>query len=102
MSKDPVPFELTPQDVEPLAEAAPEEVRRAQAERLLQAWKTPIGWRYWSAVNNSQVGLWYTAMTFFFLLFGGVLALLMRIQLAVTTPSSPPNSTTKPSRCMAR
>ena len=27
MSKDPVPFELTPQDVEPLAEAAPEEVR---------------------------------------------------------------------------
>jgi cytochrome c oxidase subunit I+III len=58
-------------------------VRRAQAERLLRAWKTPTGWRYWSAVNNSEVGLWYTAMTFFFLLFGGVLALLMRLQLAV-------------------
>jgi cytochrome c oxidase subunit I+III len=77
------PSEETLVDVGPLAEAPPEEVQRAQAERLLKAWKTPTGWRYWSAVNNTQVGLWYTAMTFFFLLFGGVLALLLRIQLAV-------------------
>jgi cytochrome c oxidase subunit I+III len=70
-------------DPEPLEHVPPEEVQRAQAERLLRAWKIPEGWRYWSAVNNSEVGLWYTAMTFFFLLFGGVLALLMRIQLAV-------------------
>ena len=73
--------EIAP-DVEPLREAPPQELQRAQSERLLRAWKTPTGWRYWSAVNNSQVGLWYTGMTFFFLLFGGVLALLMRIQLA--------------------
>jgi cytochrome c oxidase subunit I+III len=72
-----------PGDVEPLTEAPPEESQKAQAERLLRAWKTPTGWRYWSAVNNSEVGLWYTGMTFFFLLFGGVLALLMRLQLAV-------------------
>jgi cytochrome c oxidase subunit I+III len=70
-------------DVEPLAEAPPEEIRRAQADRLLRAWKTPTGWRYWSAVNNSEVGLWYTAATFLFLAFGGVLALIMRVQLAV-------------------
>jgi cytochrome c oxidase subunit I+III len=70
-------------DVEPLAQAPPVDVRRRQAERLLRAWKTPTGWRYWSAVNNSEVGLWYMAATFFFLLFGGVLALLMRLQLAV-------------------
>src|SRR5687768_12396310 len=70
-------------DPQPLAEALPEEARRAQAERLLKAWEIPTGWRYWSAVNNSVVGLWYTAMTFFFMLFGGALALLMRIQLAV-------------------
>jgi cytochrome c oxidase subunit I+III len=70
-------------DPEPLEHAPPEAVQRAQAERLLQAWKTPEGWRYWSAVNNSEVGLWYTAAAFFFFLFGGVLALLMRIQLAV-------------------
>lgn len=53
------------------------------AARLLKAWETPRGWRYWSAVNNSEVGLWYTVTSFAFFLFGGVLALLMRIQLAV-------------------
>src|SRR3546814_18485735 len=44
---------------------------------------SPKGWRYWSDVNNTTVGLWYTLTAFFFLLFGGVLALLMRTQLAV-------------------
>lgn len=52
------------------------------AKRLLQAWRTPTGWRYWSAVNNSEVGLWYTVSSLAFLLFGGVLALIMRLQLA--------------------
>ncbi|CAN5257715.1 cytochrome c oxidase subunit I [soil metagenome] len=56
---------------------------KRQAERLLAAWKTPTGWRYWSAVNNTEVGVWYTATAFVFLLFAGVLALLMRVQLAV-------------------
>ena len=70
-------------DPEPLPEAAPEPVRRAQAERLLHAWKTPEGLRYWSAVNNSEVGVWYTTAAFAFFIFGGVLALLMRVQLAV-------------------
>src|SRR5690606_13377598 len=36
-----------------------------------------------SAVNNSVVGLWYTLAACLFFLFGGVLALLMRVQLAV-------------------
>ncbi len=72
-----------PYDVEPLAQPAPEAVRTAQAERLLRAWKTPTGWRYWSAVNNSEVGLWYTGATLFFMAFAGVLALVMRLQLAV-------------------
>jgi len=83
MSQGPESFASKPKDVEPLAEAPPEAVRRAQAERLLRAWETPPGWRYWSSVNNSDVGVWYTAMTFVFLLFGGGLALLMRIQLAL-------------------
>jgi cytochrome c oxidase subunit I+III len=65
------------------APLAPEHVRRAQEERLKRAWYTPQGWRYWSAVNNSEVGVWYTAMSFLFFLFAGVLALLMRTQLAV-------------------
>lgn len=70
-------------DVEPLAVAPLESLRRAQEERLLATWETPRGWRYWSSFNNSDVGLWYTAMAFVFFLFAGVLALLMRIQLAV-------------------
>ncbi|MBL8953403.1 MAG: cbb3-type cytochrome c oxidase subunit I [Myxococcaceae bacterium] len=51
-------------------------------ERLRAVWKTPSGWRYWSSVNNSDVGVWYVAATFVFFVFGGVLALLMRVQLA--------------------
>jgi cytochrome c oxidase subunit I+III len=63
--------------------AVPEQVQRAQAERLLRTWKTPEGLRYFSAVNNTEVGVWYTAVSFLFFLFAGVLALLMRVQLAV-------------------
>jgi cytochrome c oxidase subunit I+III len=70
-------------DPEPLPTAPPEEVQRGQVERLLKAWKIPEGWRYWSEVNNAVVGIWYTAAAFLFFLFGGALALLMRIQLAV-------------------
>jgi cytochrome c oxidase subunit I+III len=70
-------------DAEPLPEAPPEELRRAQAERLLKTWETPRGWRYWSSVNNTDVGVWYTGLAFLFFLFAGVLALLMRVQLAV-------------------
>jgi cytochrome c oxidase subunit I+III len=64
------------------ADPVPVPVQRAQADRLLQAWKTPQGWRYWSAVNNTEVGKWYSATAFAFMLFGGALALLIRAQLA--------------------
>jgi cytochrome c oxidase subunit I+III len=69
-------------DVAPAGEAPPEEVRRAQAERLLRTWRTPSGWRYWSSVNNTDVGLWYTGAAFLFFVYAGLLALLMRMQLA--------------------
>jgi cytochrome c oxidase subunit I+III len=55
--------------------------RLGQERRLLEAWRQPTGWRYWSAVNNTVVGLWYVALTFAFFIFGGILALLMRWQL---------------------
>lgn len=70
-------------DVKPLAHEPAEAVRRGQEERLRKVWVTPSGWHYWSAVNNTIVGVWYTAAAFLFFLFGGVLALLMRVQLAV-------------------
>ena len=73
---------MTP-DVDPLDQAPPLDVRQAQEARLHEAWNPPTGWRYCSEVNNSAVGMWYTALTVAFLVFGGVLALLMRIQLAV-------------------
>ncbi len=74
---------MTARDPEPLADAAPESLRAAQVDRLTRAWRAPSGWRYWTEVNNSDVGRWYTGAALIFLLFGGVLALLMRIQLAV-------------------
>ncbi len=58
-------------------------IQDAQAERLRKVWESPRGWRYWSDVNNTTVGTWYTCATLCFFLFGGVLALLMRIQLAM-------------------
>ena len=78
--------------------------KRAQEERLLEVWASRKGLAYWSAVNNTEVGLWYTVATFVFFLAAGVLALLMRYQLAV------PNHdflvrrrpTTRSSRCTAR
>ncbi len=59
------------------------ELRKAQEARLEKVWETPSGLRYWSAVNNSEVGLWYTATALFFFLFAGVLGLMIRTQLAV-------------------
>lgn len=72
-----------PDDPEPLRAEPPLALQRAQEDRLRRAWQRPTGWRYWSAVNNTIVGVWYTAAAFLFFLFGGVLALLIRIQLAV-------------------
>ncbi len=58
-------------------------VRRAQEARLAEAWATPTGWRYWTAVNNSEVGLWYTSTALVFFGFAGILGLIIRAQLMV-------------------
>ncbi|MFC3127378.1 cytochrome c oxidase subunit I [Pseudoroseomonas globiformis] len=55
----------------------------AQEDRLNRVWASAPGWRYWSAVNNTEVGVWYTGTSFVFFLFAGVLALLVRTQLAL-------------------
>lgn len=64
-------------EVVPLAESA-----KAQEEELRRVWANPKGWRYWTSVNNTQIGLWYGQAAFIFMLFAGVLALLVRLQLA--------------------
>ena len=72
-------------------DAAPDAAeRRAQEERLLAVWASPKGLAYWSAVNNTEVGVWYTCGTFLFFLGAGVLALLMRYQLAVPSHDRAP------------
>ncbi|MBL3704507.1 cytochrome c oxidase subunit I [Sulfitobacter sp. BDSS02] len=79
----PRPSGIYPPTEAMLAEPVPEQVQRGQQERLRKAWETPKGWRYWSAVNNSEVGVWYSTTALFFMLAAGVMALLIRLQLAV-------------------
>jgi cytochrome c oxidase subunit I+III len=54
-----------------------------ERERLEEVWKQPSGWRIFSAVNNTYIGLLYIGTALLFLVLGGVLALVMRTQLAV-------------------
>jgi cytochrome c oxidase subunit I+III len=51
--------------------------------QLEEAWKPPRGWRLLSAVNNTYIGLFYIGAALLFLVLGGILALLMRTQLAL-------------------
>ncbi len=53
-----------------------------ELERLRAAWRAPSGWRVIGSVNNVFIGKLYIATAFVFLLLGGVLALLIRAQLA--------------------
>jgi len=50
---------------------------------LEAAWATPRGWRLLTVVNNTYVGVYYIATAMLFFVLAGVLALLMRTQLAV-------------------
>jgi cytochrome c oxidase subunit I+III len=54
-----------------------------ELEALKRAWEPPRGWRRLSAVNNTQIGVFYIATALIFFVLAGVLALLMRAQLAV-------------------
>lgn len=59
-------------------------VEQARREARLRAvWKAPTGLAYWMDVNNDKIGTWYSLTALFFMLCAGLLALLMRVQLAV-------------------
>ena len=51
-------------------------------EELCRIWATPRGWRLPTAVNNTVIGLLYIGAAFVFFVLAGLLALLMRTQLA--------------------
>ena len=50
---------------------------------LLRIWAAPKGWKWFTAVNNTTVGLLYIGAAFTFFILAGLLALVMRTQLAV-------------------
>ena len=54
-----------------------------ELERLQAAWKTPVGWRFFSSVNNTSIGLLYIGTALLFFVLAGILGLMMRAQLAV-------------------
>jgi cytochrome c oxidase subunit 1/cytochrome c oxidase subunit I+III len=82
----PAPFPVAEGLYPPTEEMLNEPVSQQEQERgkaeLRAAWKTPEGWRYISAVNNTEVGVWYALTAFGFMLLAGLLALAMRVQLA--------------------
>ena len=51
--------------------------------RLEAVWVMPKGWRIVTEVNNTLIGFLYVATAILFFLLAGILALLMRLQLAV-------------------
>ena len=57
--------------------------KAAETRQLARVWRRPEGWRYFSDVNNSSVGVWYITASFAFMIFAGLLALVIRLQLAV-------------------
>ena len=54
-----------------------------ELEDLKRIWATPTGWRLPTAVNNTVIGTLYIGVAFLFFILAGILALVMRTQLAV-------------------
>ncbi len=54
-----------------------------ELEQLRRAWRRPRGWHAITEVNNNFIGLLYLGTAMLFFLLAGVLALMMRTQLAV-------------------
>jgi cytochrome c oxidase subunit I+III len=52
-------------------------------ETLKRAWTPPKGFAIITAVNNTYVGIWYVGTAFLFFILAGILALIMRTQLAL-------------------
>ena len=45
-----------------------------ELEALERAWRPPTGWRLFSAVNNTQIGVFYIATSLVFLVLAGILS----------------------------
>jgi cytochrome c oxidase subunit I+III len=53
-----------------------------ELEALQAVWRRPRGWRFLTVVNNTYIGILYVGVSLLFFVLAGVLALIMRTQLA--------------------
>jgi len=67
-------------DVRPLPNPLPRPA--GELEQLRSVWALPRGWRRLTAINNNVIGVWYVGAALLFFVLAGVLALVMRVQLA--------------------
>jgi cytochrome c oxidase subunit I+III len=72
---------MTHQDLAELPNKDPRP--EGELEELKRIWATPKGFKILTAVNNTVVGTLYIGAAFLFFVLAGILALLMRTQLAV-------------------
>lgn len=56
---------------------------KGEVERLEEIWCAPKGWQWITVINNNYVGVYYLGAAMLFFVLAGVLALLMRTQLAL-------------------
>ncbi|MBA4000523.1 cbb3-type cytochrome c oxidase subunit I [Brevundimonas sp.] len=63
----------------PTQEARPD----GELKALEEVWCGPKGWGWFTAINNSYVGILFVGAAFLFFVLAGILALVMRTQLAV-------------------
>ncbi|HYD56217.1 MAG TPA: cbb3-type cytochrome c oxidase subunit I, partial [Burkholderiales bacterium] len=54
-----------------------------ELEELKRLWNAPRGLRFITVINNNYIGVLYVGAAFLFFILAGILALLMRTQLAV-------------------
>ena len=73
----------------PTSEPRPE----GELEELERIWCAPKGWQLLTAVNNNYIGVFYVGTAFLFFLLAGVLALVMRVQLALPLQGILPQET---------
>src|SRR5690606_26561286 len=53
-----------------------------ELEELKRIWQAPKGWQHLTAVNNNYIGTYYLGTALLFFVLAGILALVMRVQLA--------------------
>ena len=56
---------------------------RGEVEQLEKIWCAPKGWQWITAINNNFIGVYYVGAAMLFFVLAGVLALVMRTQLAL-------------------